>query len=183
MSKSKEAWELIRADGRLAAATDDQLTFVILAAAQHALSERGEHYSAGQICGIAQRLIVRCEPAVKRNGRTYDPRITADDEQKCRLMCDNEGELSNGEKCPLCAKIQDMRESPKAGMLGTLCYINDRVPCTVLEGSTRMRVLVDSASGRKVMTRRPNGEYAEQGLRSPKLALGWQELSSAGGMK
>lgn len=119
MSKSKEAWELIRADGRFAAATDDQLTFVI--------------------------------------------------------MCDNEGELSSGEKCPLCVKIQDMRESPKAGMLGTLCYVNDLTPCTVLDGSTRMRVLVDSAIGRKVMTRRPNGEYAEQGLRSPTLALGWQE--------
>lgn len=97
MSKSKEAWELIRADGRFAAATDDQLTFVILAAAEHVLSERGEHYSAGQILDVVQRLAAREEPAipshVKRNGRTYDPRITADDEQKCRLMCDNEGEL------------------------------------------------------------------------------------------
>lgn len=35
-------------------------------------------------------------------------------------------------------------------MLGTLCYVNDRTPCTVAEGSTRMRVLVDSESGRKV---------------------------------
>lgn len=181
-SKTSEAWAIVskcvrrQLGGKV---SDGDLTIIILAAAQHALEESAEHFSASQVCEVVQRLVSREEsaktPLVERNGRKYDSRITADDVHRHELYCDHEGELSTGKRCALCDKCSDMRERPKAGTLGTLCYVNDRVPCTVLDGSTRMRVLVDSASGRKVMTRRPNGEYAEQGLRSPMLALGWQE--------